>query len=767
MTKAERRASVSKQSGWWIVTALSVALCFFTLITVNYNLLQPQSALAIFVMLGMILCFLTCPAWRAIRHPEDLADPLDRPLWRRAHTIWLADRIVSIALAAMTAVCFGYVFVQTEPWPWFREHLWLGGQSLGNRAGQEKTLDFIIGGIGLVLVLEAARRSIGWIVPALAMAFVLHAWFAPDLPDWLLPHRGLDTQQIIGSTFLQSLGVLGPAAGVMFTYVFLFVLFGSFLEMSGATQFIIDFSQRVFGGTPGGPAKVSVLSSGLMGSLSGSAVANAVTTGSFTIPMMRSAGFQRHVAAGIEAAAASGGTLVPPIMGAGAYMMLEFVDRGPGQPQLTFLDIARAALIPAILYYFSLWMIVHLYSRRIGARATDQDEQAQHRIWEYEALVFFGALGALVGLLLLGFSAFKAVTGSLVWILLLTAMRPRLQLPMQARVLALTCFAAVVVLHQAVGLLVPAAASPGRWLEFLMAPSWRHPVEGTVAGRMVFDSLLSSSILGMIGMLIFALLHTNWRPGMLQAMTRAAQNGVSLVAASACVGIIIGIVQTTPIANDFGQAIKQVVESSLLLALIGIMICSLVLGMGVPSVVCYLLMATLMGSLLGEMGVDPLAAHLFIFYFGMMSMVTPPVSLAAYATASIAGAKIMPASLAAFRFALVGFTLPYMFIYRPSLLLMSEGGQPFTRGDLPDLAVALVVAVPGIVALAASLTGYLKTTLSAPMRALAFVAALLMLIPRLEIAGQNLSGIVDSSGMVLFGLILAINWRQANRQTPG
>ena len=333
--------------------------------------------------------------------------------------------------------------------------------------------------------------------------------------------------------------------------------------------------------------------------------------------------------------------MVPPIMGAGAYMMLEFVDRGPGQPQLTFLEIVRAAMIPAILYYFSLWMIVHFYSRRIGARAVDETEHQKHRIWEFEALVFFGALGALVGLLLLGFSAFKAVTGALVLILVLAAVRPRTNLQPRARVLAVTCFTAVAVLHQLAGLLLPSSVVLGAWFQPLVATSWRHPVEGYVVGRLVFDSWLGSSILGMIGLLIFALCHRSWRPGVLLAMTRSAQNGISLVAASACVGIIIGIVQTTPIANDFGEAIKQVVESSRLLALIGIMICSLVLGMGVPSVVCYLLMATLMGSLLGELGVDPLAAHLFIFYFGMMSMVTPPVSLAAYATASIAGANIM------------------------------------------------------------------------------------------------------------------------------
>ncbi len=241
--------------------------------------------------------------------------------------------------------------------------------------------------IGLLLVLEATRRCIGWIVPALAIVFILHAYFAPDLPDWLLPHQGMTWKAISSATFLQSSGVLGPAAGVMFKYVFLFVVFGAFLEMSGATQFIIDFSQKMFGRSVGGPAKVAVIGSGLMGSLSGSAVANAVTTGSFTIPMMRNAGFEPKVAGGITAAAATGGALVPPVMGAGAYMMLDFV-----KPTLTFLEIARAAVIPAFLYYFSLWMIVHYYSKRIGAGLVGVPDQRQsHSISWYEALVFFGA----------------------------------------------------------------------------------------------------------------------------------------------------------------------------------------------------------------------------------------------------------------------------------------------------------------------------------------------------------------------------------------
>ncbi len=191
----------------------------------------------------------------------------------------------------------------------------------------------------------------------------------------MLPHAGQNVKDIVSTTFLQSLGVFGPAASVMFKYVFLFVVFGSFLEMSGATQFIIDFATKTFGRVRGGPAMVSVMASGLMGSLSGSAVANAVTTGTFTIPMMRSARFPNHIAGGITAAAASGGALVPPVMGAGAYMMLELV-----QPPVTFVTIMKAAMIPAILYYFSILAVVFLYSRRLGAAGLNAEELANKKL---------------------------------------------------------------------------------------------------------------------------------------------------------------------------------------------------------------------------------------------------------------------------------------------------------------------------------------------------------------------------------------------------
>lgn len=749
-----------------LITLLGIVLCFYTILFVNYSVLQPQSSLALFIMLGMVLCFLTLPASKRIKQPT--LDPENPELdqLKRQILCWNIDVAVRWVLAIATAICFLYIFVQTEPWFsawWPDSEPFTRPTSLGNRSGDETTTDFWIAVIGLGLVLEATRRSIGWIVPALALLFIAHAYFAPDLPDWLLPHRGLKPKQIVSSTFLQSLGVLGPAASVMFRFVFLFVVFGAFLEMSGATQFIIDFSEKVFGRGAGGPAKVSVIGSGLMGSLSGSAVANAVTTGSFTIPMMRNSGFQRHVAGGITAAAATGGALVPPVMGAGAYMMLEFVERAPGQPQVTFLEIAKAAVIPAFLYYFSLWMIVHFFAKKIGATtATKDDQPAEPKsIALFEALVFFGALGFLILLLLLGFSPFKAVTGSLVVILVLAIFRKQLKLGVAPRAFALIAFCGAVIGHQFSAAMADWPVFENNVWSAFLSSSWENPNTGAIAGRRIFDSLLGSSFIGMIALLLFGLCHPVWRPQIVKALSGAAKNGIALVAASACVGIIIGVVQTTPIANDFGEVIKSVVETNLLLALVGIMLCSIVLGMGVPSVVCYLLMATLMGSLLGELGVDPLAAHMFIFYFGMMSMVTPPVALAAYASASIAGAPIMKTAFSSFQFSLVGFTLPFMFIYRPALLLMGVDGEPL---QWIDLAIAIVASSLGVIALAACVTGYMRNRLNVGYRILLFAAAILLLAPK--IGGPKIGLIINIAGAVCLAVVVILNQPAAKSDTP-
>ena len=626
--------------------AISFALCAFVLAEVNYPLLQPQSRLALFGLLGFVLLFLNLPLWRGARPGKAL-------------------RLLDWVLVLAAGLSFGYVIIQTEPG---LARFWFNGAALGDRAGQEVAFDYAVGFVGLILVLEAARRAIGWTLPLLALAFLLYARFGASVPDWLFPHRGYDASRIVSQTFLHSQGVFGIALKVMFTYVFPFVLFGAFLEATGATGFIVDFSQRLFRRSAGGPAKVAVLSSAMMGSLSGSAVANTATTGTFTIPMMRRAGFAPHLAAGIEAAASSGGALMPPIMGAGAYMMLEIVT-----PPVTYLEIIKAALIPALLYYLTLLLVVHLHARRIGATAAPAGATDVKPLSLAQGLVFGLAMAGLIGFLAAGFSPFRAVTMSL-------------------------------------GLI-------------LLAAPWSSAT------------------------------RLRWRD-IMQAVARAAQAGMPLIAAASCVGIILGVVMLTGVGSKLPAAILPLARDNLLAALFLLMISTIVLGMGLPSAVCYLLMATLVGPMLAKLGVVPLAAHLFIFYFGMMSMVTPPVALAGYTAAAIAKANIMRSSFAAFRFALLGFVLPYAFVLNPSLLLLpTEGGVDFAR-----IGVSLLTVLIGVLFMAVSMTGYLQKRVAFGLRFVLLLGALaLILLP-----GLNATHLAIKVGAALLGAaVLWLNVRSS------
>ena len=634
-----------------VTRALSVILCTFTLVQVNYPILAPQPQLAVFALLGLVICFLNVPIHPTLK---------DHPLARAS----------DILLAVLATICCGWIIVQNER---LFETFWLDGSSLGNRAGFETTADIIVGAAGLLLIIEAARRSLGLALPILSSLFLVYAYVGPYMPDWLFPHRGYSVERIVAQAFLQAQGTFGVALSVMFTYVFLFVIFGAFLAATGATRFIIDFAQSMFGASPGGPAKVAVLSSGLMGSLSGSAVANTATTGTFTIPMMRSAGFKATTAAGIQAAASSGGALMPPVMGAGAYMMLEIVD-----PPVTYLQIIRAALIPAILYYLSLFLITHFHARgstRAQTSSAQPAEQTRPLAESHmEGLVFATALGTLIVLLILGYTPFRAVSSALLAIIAVGALNPRTRLSV-----------------------------------------------GAIA----------------------------------RAFVKSSRDVISLVAASASVGIIIGIVTLTGIGTRLPATILPLAEQSLFLALVLIMVSSIILGMGLPSAVCYLLLATLIGPVLGNLGVVPLAAHLFIFYFGMMSMVTPPVALAGYAAASIAGTNIMKTSFAAFRFALVGFTLPYIFVYRPELLMLTATGE--TAGPLTMLGPVLIGTL-GVLCFASAITGQLRNALALPLRIAMFVAAALLLAPGPTVSMAGLPvPILDTAGVILFAVIFVMN----------
>jgi TRAP transporter 4TM/12TM fusion protein len=663
------RATPSRWRGVTL-TIIGALLCLFTLAEVNYPRLSPQSQLAIFAMLGMVVCFLHHPPAASLRHHR-------------------FARATDLVLAVLTVLTCGYFVVQTEP---AFSGFWTGGQSLGNRAGRESPLDFAVGGTLALLVLEATRRSIGVALPLLSLIFVAYCLYGQNLPSWLLPHRGYSIERTISQTVLQGQGIFGVALRVMFTYVFLFVIFGVFLKATGATGFIIEFAKGVFRNSLGGPAKVSVLSSGLMGSLSGSAVANTATTGTFTIPMMRASGYSPSMAAGIEAAASSGGALVPPVMGAAAYMMLEIVT-----PSVTYLQIVQAAILPAVLFYLSLFLIVHFHSKRLaaiaGAGATVAD--IEHRAAEaakeggggrlnvFAGIVFGGAFVSLLAFLFFGYSPFRAVTLSLVVILGLSAFHPSTRLSLRS---------------------------------------------------------------------------------LLEALRDAARDVIPLICAAACVGLIIGVVTLTGAGTRFPSLILPIADGSLFLALLVIMVSSIILGMGLPSVVCYLLLATLIGDVLGDLGVVPLAGHMFIFYFGMLSMVTPPVALAAFAASSIAGSPMMITAIAAFRSSLVGFFLPFMFVFRPELLMLAPDGGPASGWDI---SVAFAIAAIGVAAFAVGVAGHYFHSVSGRVRALYMLAAGLLLFPGDTRIWDGLAlPLHDLGGACLFLGLSVINWRSGRLPSP-
>ena len=650
-------------------------LSVFILAEVNYPQLSPQAQLAIFAMLGLVLVFLKYPIHRRFEE----------------HIVFQS---LDFVFALAVVICFGYILIQTEP---VFKRFWIDGQRLGDRAGMGTTTDYVIGLLGLLLVLEGTRRAIGLTLCILSLAFLAYAAFGQSMPDWLFPHRGYSWERIVSQTFLHSQGVFGIALKVMFTYVFLFVLFGALLEKTGATGYIINVARRLFRSSVGGPAKVAVVSSGAMGSLSGSAVANTATTGTFTIPMMRSSGFRSTVAGGIEAAASSGGALVPPIMGAGAYMMLEIVE-----PAVTYLQIIKAALIPAILYYTALLLIVHFHAKRVGASAAVPQEsiaETPQSKTGIEGFVFLVAFVTLILFLLLGYTPFRAVSLSLLFILILISIR-------------------------------------GIWDIFRQVTHSGASSTGTPIRRLF---------------LIFARQTWIGIRRIIEAMEQAAHGGVSLIAAASCVGLILGVVTLTGIGSKLPGTLLPLAENSRILALALLMISTIILGMGLPSSVCYLLMATLVGPVLSELGLVPLAAHLFIFYFGMMAMVTPPVALAAYTAAAIAGTGIMQTGVAAFRFALVGFALPYAFVLKPELLLLSPDSG---TASFFAIAASILIAVFGIISLAASVSGYWFAPLNFWKRAGLLAAAAVFFLTH--------SGWGQSAAFILVAAIGFFNWRSRN-----
>jgi len=500
-----------------------------------------------------------------------------------------------------------------------------------------ETIELVLGVIFTVLVLDATRRVIGWALPVTAIIFLVYAILIAKMRP----------EQVIEIMYLTTEGIFGPTLGVSASYVIMFVLFGAFMERTGVGQLFMDFALSLTGHTAGGPGKVSVISSSLFGTVSGSAVANVMVDGPITIPLMKRSGFRPAFAAAVEATASTGGQIMPPIMGAAAFVMAEFLA-------VSYFQVVVWAIIPAILYYVAVFFAVHFEAKRVGLHGLPRSEIPRLRDVMRERGHLFTPLVVILAGLIAGYSApYCALAGTI------------------------SC--------------IPVA-------------------------------MLRKSTRAGIGW------HTVW-----EALQEGAKNSIAVALACACAGIIIGVIFLTGAAVDFTALVVRLAQDYLLLALVLTMMAGIVLGMGMPTTPAYIVMVSLLVPALIKLGAPVPAAHMFAFYFAILSAITPPVALAVYAAAGIAKANLWEAGWAAVRVGAAGFIVPFMFIYEPALLMLNGWDEWHVS------LLAFISAVIGCITLAAGLYGYLFAACRMWERAVLVIAALLLIAPELI---SSLIGIV-------------------------
>jgi TRAP transporter 4TM/12TM fusion protein len=506
--------------------------------------------------------------------------------------------------------------------------------------------DFWLGIVVTLLLLEASRRTIGWALPLTAVAFLLYGLFGQHLPG-LLRHTGFSLETLIDQLYLTTEGIFGIPLGVSATYVILFVIYGAFLEESGTGEAFTNFATSLVGGTKGGPGKISCVSSSLFGTISGSAVANVMVDGWLTIPLMKRAGFSPQAAAAIEATASTGGQIMPPVMGAAAFVMAEFTG-------ISYVDICKHALVPALLYYLALFMAIHFEASRSGLLGLPKEERPSLSSVMKEKGHLFIPIGVIVYFMIAGFT------------------------PM------LACLYAI------------ASVLPSSFLR--------------KESRMGLRKIL-------------------------RALEAGARNMLPVAAACACAGIVVGIINLTGLGLKFTGIVLDVAGGSLAPALILTMITGIILGMGLPTTAAYIVQASLLIPALIKLGVPVIAAHLFVFYFAILSAITPPVAMAVYAAAGISGSNVWQTGLQAVRMGATGFIVPFMFVYGPSLLLM---------GNWLEIIMAIISASVGVILLSAGLMGWFVGETRLWQRGLLVLSATLLIKPGLttDLVGAGIALIV-------------------------
>ena len=584
---------------------------------------------------------------------------------------------------------------------------------LAFRVGNPDTMDVVMGSILFITLLEATRRSMGWPLPLIAIGFTVYALAGPYFPG-LLKHAGASWSQMINHQYLTSQGIYGVAVGVVATYVFHFVLFGVLATRIGLGQLFLDIASTVAGRYAGGPAKVSVFGSAMFGMLSGSSVANAVTVGSLTIPAMIRVGYRREFAGAVEAASSTGGQITPPVLGAAAFLMVEFLN-------VSYQTIIAAAVVPAFMHFFGVFMQVHFEAKRYGLRGLTDEEMPKLRESFQQRWPTLIPLVLLIAILVSGrtpyLAAFTGITSCMI-VGLCTSVRGNRGVN----------WALLVALHVLLALIA-----------FV---DWGGDGETIKLGFLALGVALiwaGQKWLGVIGRIDNAVL--------LEAFETGAKYALAVGAAAATVGIVIGVVTLTGVGFKISFIITgwaQIIAAfmmnwlpafmadskslTLLAALFMTGIVCILMGCGIPTTANYIIMVTVAAPTLVQLGVEPLVAHFFVFYYGVLADITPPVALAAYAAAGMAGSDPFKTGNMAFRLGLAKALVPFVFVFSPSLLLVAKG---FTWADF---AVTFIGCVFGIVALAAALSGYLMAEMKRWERVLCTVGALCLIAPGLKIS---------------------------------
>ncbi|MCS7268299.1 MAG: TRAP transporter permease [Geminicoccaceae bacterium] len=658
MRAGEERAPSAEETTWGpgirgrLVYAIAVAFSAFQIWTATYGLLPSQIVRSVHVGFLLLLTF----ALLANRSSRNGAGVLSG---------WV------LGLSGFVLGLYHWVF--------YRE--------LILRAGEPELQDIVVGVVVVALVFEAARRLMGPALPIICALFLAYALFGHLLPA-PLGHRGYDLGQVVDQMFLGTEGIYGVPTYVSSTYIFLFILFGAFLERAGMIRLFNDVALGTVGHTRGGPAKVAVVSSALMGTINGSGVANVVTTGQFTIPLMKRFGYPARFAGAVEATASMGGQIMPPVMGAVAFIMAETL----GVP---YVEICIAAAIPALLYFLTAFLTVHFEAgkrRLVGLPRTECPSAlaALRRDW-YLLL----PLVALVWLLFSGYTPLFA--GSIG--------------------LGLT---ALVVLGRPLAAVLPFTAS--------RVVFW--VVLGLAAAS--FLRLGPNALLATIGLLVLGCLFVRGGRETLRlardSLADGARNALPVGIACALVGTIIGTLTLTGAATTFAGAVVDIGKESLFFSLFLTMLTCLVLGTGIPTIPNYIITSAIAGPALLELGVPLIVSHMFVFYFGIMADLTPPVALAALAASPIAGASHLAIGVTATRIAIAGYVVPFMAVYSPSLLLQPGDPMAEVLGFWPAVLYVVAKAVLGVTLWAAATTGFLKVPLSWPERIWCLGAAGLLVV---------------------------------------